>query len=218
LASETDQVKALQQAILERAQELSDGDVAQGRMTRVRIIEDAREKIKLMEQKELLSARLHADREYQRQVQASELRIQAELDRNRWGLVQSVMDKITRKLVELHNDDAGYQGVFENLLKHGVATIKHSRLIASVNNDDLTRFHDNWQAIVKHTSGDEVDIKLSAEAFQCTGGVKLISEQGDVMIDNTFEGIIARREDELQRLIFERLFSTVSARETVFDG
>lgn len=218
MASETDQVKALQQAILERAQELSDGHVAQGRMTRARIIEDAREKVKLMEQKELLSARVHSEREYHRQVQASELRIQAELDRNRWGLVQSLMDKVKRNLAELCNDDASYRGVFENLLKHGVTRISHSRLIASINNDDLSRFHDNWQAIVKGCCGDDIEIKLSPEACQCSGGVKLVSEQGDVMIDNTFEGIIARSEDELQRLIFERLFSSVSTRETVFDG
>jgi V/A-type H+-transporting ATPase subunit E len=216
--SESDQVKALQQAILERARELADGHVAQGRMTRARIIEDAREKIKLMEQKELLSARIHSDREYHRQVQASELRIQAELDRNRWGLVQSVMDKITRKLGDLRNDDQRYRSIFENLLKHGADRIGHSRLVASVNSDDLSRIQDNWSAIVKDCCGDDTEIKLSPEACQCSGGLKLVSEQGDVMIDNTFEGIIARREGELQRLIFERLFSTVSTVGTVFDG
>ena len=106
MATESEQVRALQQAILERAKELAAEHVSQGEMTRGKIIEDAREKVKLMEQKELLAARLQADREYQRQVQANELRIQAELDRNRWGLVQSVMDKISRQLVELHQDDA----------------------------------------------------------------------------------------------------------------
>jgi V/A-type H+-transporting ATPase subunit E len=218
LATETDQVKALQQAILERAQELSDGHVAQGQMTRTRIMEDAREKIKLMEQKELLSARLHSDREYHRQVQASELRIQAELDRNRWGLVQSVMDKITRNLAELCNHDQRYRQIFENLLIHGVSRIRCPRLVASLNSDDLTRFHDSWKAMVKRCCGDETDIKLLPEACPCSGGLKLVSEQGDVMIDNTFEGIIARREDELQRLIFERLFSTVTSKGTIFDG
>jgi vacuolar-type H+-ATPase subunit E/Vma4 len=38
------------------------------------------------------------------------------------------------------------------------------------------------------------------------------------MIDNTFEGIISRRGEVLQQLIFERLFSTVSTKGTVFDG
>ena len=62
--SENDEVKALQQAILERAKTLSEEHVEQGNMTRGRIIRDAREKVKLMEQKELLAARLKSDREY----------------------------------------------------------------------------------------------------------------------------------------------------------
>lgn len=218
MASEAEQVRALQQSILERARELSAEHVAQGEMTRNKIIEDAHEKVKLMEQKELLAARLHSEREYQRQVQANELRIQAELDRNRWGLVQSVMDKITRQLVELGEDDLRYQAIFEFLLKQGVESIGYPRLVASISNDDLSRFRDNWQAIVKDCCGSDVRIKLSPEACQCSGGLKLVTEQGDVMIDNTFEGIIARHESVLQRLIFERLFSTASAMGGVFDG
>ena len=218
MATESDQVRALQQAILERARELADGHVAQGEMTRTRIIEDAREKIKLMEQKELLSARLHSEREYQREVQASELRIQAELDRNRWGLVQSVMDKITRQLVELRKNDAAYRPVFESLLKHGVESLRSEQLVASLGNDDLARFHDDWAVMVKACCGEQVEVRLSPEACQCSGGLRLVSKQGDVMIDNTFEGIISRRQSELQQLIFERLFSTLSTKGSVFDG
>lgn len=218
MATESDQVKALQRAILERAQELAEEHVSQGEMTRAKIIEDAREKIKLMEQKELLSASVRSEREYQRQVQASELRIQAELDRNRWGLVQSVMDKITRQLVELRKDDAAYRPVFERLLEHGVDSLGTSQLVASLGNDDLARFRDGWDSLVKACCGGTVEVRLSPEACVCIGGLRLVSKQGDVMIDNTFEGIISRREDKLQQLIFERLFSTVSTKGTVFDG
>jgi vacuolar-type H+-ATPase subunit E/Vma4 len=216
--SESDQVKALQQAILQRAQTLSDEHIEQGKLTRGRIIQDAREKIKLMEQKELLAARLQSEREYQRQVQASELRIQAELDRNRWGLVQSVLDKVKRQLAALPGDDLDYQALFENLLRQGVAKIGLPRLIASINSEDMSRFADNWETLVKNCCGDDVKIKLSSEASRCSGGVKLVSEAGDVMIDNTFEGIMARRDEALQRLIFERLFSTVTDRGVAFDG
>ena len=218
MATEADQVKALQQAILERAQKLCDEHIEQGEMTRNRIIEAAREKIRLMEQKELLAASLQAEREYQRQVQANELRIQAELDRNRWGLVQAVLDKVSRELEQLHAQEKSYKSVFEQLLLHGVRTIGQPRLIAFLNSADLSRFADTWQELVKKCCGKDIEIKLSAEACRCSGGVKLVSEKGDVMIDNTFEGILARRSDALQRLIFERLFSTVANRGTLFDG
>jgi len=218
LASESDQVKALQQSILERARELSAEHIAQGDMTRNKVMEDAHEKIKLMEQKELLAARVESEREYHRRVQANELRIQAELDRNRWGLVQSVMDKINRQLVELSQDEKRYRPIFETLLKQAADNIGYPRLVASISNDDLSRFHGNWRAMVKECCGDDVKIKLSPEACLCSGGLKLVSEQGDVMMDNTFEGIIKRREEALQRLIFERLFSTAPIMGSVFDG
>lgn len=216
--SENDQVKALQQAILERAKTLSEEHVEQGKMTRGRIIQDAREKVKLMEQKELLAARLKSEREYKREVQASELRIHAELDRNRWGLVQSVLDKVNRELVLLHGREKDYRPLFENILKQGVRQIGLPCLIAFINSEDMSRFADNWTSLVKKCCGDEVIIKLSPEASRCSGGVKLVSEAGDVMIDNTFEGIIGRRDEALQRLIFERLFSTVTGRGVAFDG
>lgn len=216
--SESDQVKALQQAILQRAHKLADEHIKQGQMTRSRIIQDTREKIKLMEQKELLAAKLQSEREYQRQVQASELRVQAELDRNRWGLVQAILDKVLRELARLANDDSRYQTVFENLLRQGAEKTGLPRLVATVNSQDMSRFGDKWEAMVKKCCGDGTKIKLNPEASRCSGGVKLVSEAGDVMIDNTFEGIITRRDEALQRIIFERLFSTVSARGMTFDG
>ena len=218
MATETEQVRALQQAILERARELSDEHVAQGELTRAKVIADAREKIKLMEQKELLAAKLQSEREYQRQVQASELRIQAELDRNRWGLVQTVLDKLAKRLQALRDDDDAYEKIMTGLLRQGVDTIGHSQLVASISNDDLARFHDRWDDLVKKACGDAVEVKLAPEACDCSGGVQLVSAAGDIKLDNTFEGIIARRRDALQQLIFERLFSTLAITGGLFDG
>lgn len=218
MATEAEQVRALQRAILERAKELAAEHVAQGELTRSKIIADAKEKLKLMEQKELLAAKLHSEREYQRQVQASELRIQAELDRNRWGLVQAVMDKLSRQLQALRDDGPAYEEIFAKLLRRAADTIAEPKLVACINNDDLARFRDGWEAQVKQACGDKLKVRLAAEACRCSGGVRLQSENGDVMLDNTFEGIVERRREDLQRLIFERLFSTLASSGSVFDG
>jgi V/A-type H+-transporting ATPase subunit E len=218
LKTESDQVEALQRAILERARELADEHIKQGELTRTKILADMREKIKLREEKELLAAQVEAEREYDRLVQASELRIQAELDRNRWGLVQAAMDKVARQLAALREDGRRYEAVFSSLLKQGVEAIGETAVIASINNDDLALFHDRWDEIVIAACGKKIEVRLAPDACACSGGVKLLSAHGDVRLDNTFEGIIARREEELQRVVFERLFSTVSMRGTVFDG
>ena len=218
MATEAEQVRALQRALLDRARELSQEHIAQGELTRAKIIADAREKIKLMEQKELLAAKLQSEREYQRRVQASELRAQAELDRNRWGLVQAVLDRLAKRLHALRDDEAGYEDVLLRLLRQGVDAIGQAQLVASISNDDLARFHDRWQALVEQACGGEVEVRLSPEACACSGGVRLVSAAGDVKIDNTFEGIVARRRDALQRLIFERLFSSLATKGGLFDG
>ncbi len=218
MATEADQVRALQSAILERARELSAEHVSQGEMTRAKVIADMREKLKLMEEKELLAARVHAEREYHRQVQASELRIRAELDRNRWGLVQTVMDKLAKRLIELREDEPGYREIFVALLQSGAAALAQPVLIAMINNGDRKRFHQQWDKLVDEACGDAVEVRLDPETCSCSGGLRLVSIDGDSMIDNTFEGIIERREHELQRLIFERLFSTLTAQGSVFDG
>lgn len=218
MAADKTQVQALEQAIQSRARQLSEEHIAQGKMTRNKILQDAREKIKLMEQKALLSARLKAEREYQRTVQASELRMQAELDRNRWGLVQSVMNKLRNELTKLHKDHKQYLPVFKNLLAQSVTSIGHHELQAHINGEDLAFISDNWDEIVAEVCHSDITIKLSSTPCECTGGIKVISSSGDVMIDNTFEGIIARREQELHQVIFEQLFSTLSARGAVYNG
>jgi len=218
VTTESDQVKALQRAILERASDLSAEHVSQARMSRDKILDDARKKIKMMEQNELLAAKINADREYQRLVQASELSNQAELDRNRWGLVESVMHGIRRRLAHLCADEQKYQRLFTALLKQGVDRIGQTDLVATLNNEDLSRFHDNWEAMVGDSCGASVTIRLSPQSCNCSGGLKLLSRQGDVMIDNTFEGIMDRREGEIHRLIFERLFASLPLRSTLFDG
>lgn len=201
-----DQVRALQAAIIQRAKELTDEHINQGQMTRSRIMEDARAKVRLMEQKELLAAKDNAERAYQRRVQASEIQLQAEMDRNRWGLVQSVMDSVQQEVSRLAEDRESYDAVFFRLLKNGAEAMGQPQQIALVNPRDHQNYQAEWKKI---TAKLPYKIKLSDEICECSGGIRLVSEDGTQMVDNTFDGIILRQEDELMRIIFERLFSRV---------
>lgn len=204
MSDQSEQVKALQQAIIERARELAEEHVNQGKLIRNKIMQDARDKVQIMEKKELLAAKDNADREYKRLVQASELHMQAELDRNRWGLVQSVMDTVGLKVAALIEQRDMYEPILYRLLEKGVEDIKLPKLVASLNARDYPHLEKKWDQFVKDLGAE---VSLSSKACECSGGVRLYSEDGDVMVDNTFEGIIKRRQDELMRLVFERLFS-----------
>ncbi len=66
--SPEDQVTALEKAILERAQTLADEHSDQARRARERILADSAERLRLMEDREVLVAKARAEREYRRQV------------------------------------------------------------------------------------------------------------------------------------------------------
>ena len=113
MSSSDQQVEALEKSILERAKILADEHVHQGNLIRLRVLDNSREKIHLMEQKEVLSAKNNADREYRRLVQANEIQMQAELDKNRWGLVQSALDSLSHELEQLVANEEKYLPVFD---------------------------------------------------------------------------------------------------------
>ncbi|MDJ0890950.1 MAG: V-type ATP synthase subunit E, partial [Gammaproteobacteria bacterium] len=102
--SADDQVAALESAILDRARNLADEHVEQAARARERIMDDSAERLRLLEEKEILAAKARAEREFRRKVQASEIRMQADLDRLRWNLVRSVLDNIQLRLTQLSAD------------------------------------------------------------------------------------------------------------------
>lgn len=206
--SDQKQVKDLQKAIIQRARDLAEEHVNQGELIRNRIMHDVHDKVQIMEKKELLSAQENADREFHRLVQANELRMQAELDRNRWGLVQSIMETVRLKVASLNQDKPVYRRILLDLLGCGLAELRQNSVVAHLNADDHQQFASEWD---EFTAALDTQVALADEHCECSGGVRVYSSDGDMMVDNTFEGIIARRQDELMRVVFERLFSQVPA-------
>lgn len=206
--NQLDQVDALKQAMLERAHKLAEEHIAQGTQSRQKILEDTHEKIQLMEQKELLLAKTQAEREYSRKVQAREIQFQAELDRNRWGMVQVVLDKLKKYLRELTQNQTEYRETLIKLLTQADHLMQQDNTLAFLNQQDYQLFSPQWDEITKQAGN--TTIKLADNTINCSGGIKLVSEDGNMMVDNTFEGMISRKQEELQNVIFERLFATVT--------
>lgn len=213
---QSEQVNALKQAILERAEKLAREHIAQGKLTRQKIMEDSREKVHLMEQKELLYAKSQADREYLRSVQASEINEQAELDRNRWGMVQVQMQKLTRWLAQLVENEEQYLPILIDQLKQAAELISQKDMVAYLNSNDLQRFKPQWNDILKQA--DLADISLADKPVDISGGIKLVSADGNIRVDNSFEGLLARKEQVLKKAIFEKLFASVTGTGVINHG
>ena len=203
--SADDQVAALESAILDRARNLADEHVEQAARARERIMDDSAERLRLLEEKEILAAKARAEREFRRKVQASEIRMQADLDRLRWNLVRSVLDNIQLRLTQLSADQTTYLPMLKRLLAEAAASIEREELVALVSDADHRRLAGDWEAIAREAV-PEKQVRLSEEVCPCSGGVLLRSEDNRISVDNTFEGRAARMEFELHRVILERLF------------
>ncbi|MDX1644382.1 MAG: V-type ATP synthase subunit E family protein [Thermoanaerobaculia bacterium] len=200
-----DQVEALERAIRERANALADEHMEQAQRAKERIRKETANRIHLLEEKENLAAQARAEREYRRQVQANEIRLQAELDRLRWGLVENVLYRVTERLHELLDDEEAYLAFFKRLLGQAAGLFDEEQLEALVSEADHRRFSGRWEEIAADSAPSK-KIVLAKEHCPCAGGVLVRTMDRRVSVNNTFEGRMERMQEDLQRLTLERLF------------
>lgn len=212
-----DQVASLEQAIFERAKVLADEHLRQAQRARERILADSADRLRLLEEKEVLFAKNRAEREYRRLVQSSEIRMQADMDRLRWGLVQSVMQGVKQRLKTLQADDESGLALLKSLLVEAAQAIEREQLVARVSDFDHVRVARRWEAEFRDAVPGKT-IELSPEHCPCSGGVLVESADGRISVDNTFEGRMARFESDLERVILERLFAAAGQMGTLFHG
>jgi len=201
-------VESLESALFERASKLGEEYLARARQTRERMIEEANERLRIREEREVLAAEAEAERLYRRRVQAMELQLQAEIDRHRWELMAEVKADMRRRFVE-HSRTEAYRDTVARLLAEGVAALDGNRggddeLVAQLNAEDLERFGVEWEAYAGEVGVSSV--KLDAAPGQFLGGVLVRNVDDSMRMDNTFEGRMDRLEDAINQVIAEALF------------
>jgi V/A-type H+/Na+-transporting ATPase subunit E len=202
--SETDQVTGLESALIDRANKLAEEYLANGRQDHERLMTEAKQRLHLEEEHETAAAKTLADRIYQQRVQAAELDLRAELDRLRLELVTAVLSLLPARLAELAADDKRYLPLLRGWLRDGVAAIEQDSVTVQLNAHDLQRVRGDWDAIAREAAPGK-RLTLSAEPIPCSGGVLVISADGRIRVDNTFEGREERMSEGLQNLIAEQL-------------
>jgi V/A-type H+-transporting ATPase subunit E len=212
-----DQIGALERAILDRAKTLADEHLRQAQRARERILADSADRLRLLEEKEMLLAKSRAEREFRRRVQSSEIRMQAELDRLRWGLVQSVMEGVKQRLGTLQADDESGIALLRSLLVEAANAIERDKLVAHLSDIDHRRVAEDWDVAFREIVPGKT-VALSDDECPCSGGVLVESADGAISVDNTFEGRMGRLEADLQRVILERLFVVAGQMGTIFHG
>lgn len=196
----------LEAALIDRADRLAKEYIARGRDSRETILSEERERLRNREERITEEAQADADRRYRRRVQAAQLRLQGKLDRERWNLIQAVLEELPERLKSVADNDRRYESLLKSLVNKAAESIDDDDLVASLNAGDLGKLESHWPTFVKEAAPGK-SIALDPQPIECSGGVKISSKDNRVCIDQTFEGRSDRFRDDLVQAIAERLLT-----------
>lgn len=210
------QVDALEQAILARAERLATEYRDRAKRGRDSILREAADKRRLREQREESQAKAIGERTFRQQVQASELKMQSQLDRVRWNLVQSVERRLADRWSRFAEDETAYLALLRELIRAAAGQIERDGLLVQANLRDIKRLQPNWEQVVAELPGRRVT--LIEDPIETLGGVLIVSEDRSIRVDNTFEGRLARLRPRIAQMILERLLPSGLDTGSLFTG
>ncbi len=211
------QVSQLEQALLRQAETLAREQQQNTEAACARILSESAEKLKLSEEREVLAAKVDAERRVRRQTQAAETRLSGELDRLRWALTESTLSDMKQAFMKTVVDDARYRQVLEAWLAAAAQALPPGDLVAEVRPEDEKRLAAAWADIAARTAPGR-SVTLASHTQPSVGGIRVRLADNRAQLDQTFEARQMRLADELARVAMERLFASTPDLGTLIHG
>jgi len=211
------QVQELERAILARAERLASEFRDRAQRSRDSILREAAERLRLREQREEAIAKSLGERTFRQQVQASELKLQSQVDRMRWNLVRDVERRLKVRMQNLMEDEATYLALLQDLVTASARQIEGEDLVVEVNAADHKRLAAIW-ATLSETAAPGRRLTLADDAINTLGGVLVHNTDNTMRVDNTFEGRLDRLRPRVQQVILERLLPSGFDTGNLFTG
>lgn len=211
------QVSQLEQALQQQAESLAREQLQNAEAARARILAESAEKLKLAEEREVLAAKIEAERLVRRQTQAAETRLSAELDRLRWTLTEATLAEVKIAFRRLVLDEARYLQTLEAWLAAAAQALPPGDLVAELRPEDEQRLAPHWQALAARAAPGRT-VTLAAHGQPSEGGLRVRLADDRARLDQTFEARQARLADELARVAMERLFASAPDLGTLIHG
>jgi V/A-type H+-transporting ATPase subunit E len=212
----TTPVEQLEQAILKRAQDLAESHSLAAQQQKAQILAEAAKRHQLRENHETEIAKAAAEQQYRRRVQASEIKMQAELDELRWTLIQSIISELHTSLQQLAQQPEQYLSLLIHYLTSAARNLQQNEMIVTVNEKDYKWLAPQWQQLLDASQLTQ-SYHLACSENPFMGGILVSDNQNKVRIDNTFEGLLERFEMTLCQEINQQLFlsgHSILSRET----
>ncbi len=211
------QVSQLEQALIQQAETLAREQRQNAEAARIRIHAESADKLKLVEERDVLQAKIEAERLVRRHTQGAETRLAADLDRLRWTLTQAALSEMNKAFKTLAQDDARYLGVLEAWLAAAARMLPPGDLVAEVRPDDEKRLAPVWADMAARAAPGR-EVALTTHGQRSEGGVRVQLANGRAQVDQTFEARLTRLGDELARVVMEHLFASAPDLGTLVHG
>ncbi|UCE28522.1 MAG: hypothetical protein JSV85_04365 [Candidatus Bathyarchaeota archaeon] len=123
-------------------------------------------------------------------------------------LVTDVLDEVKRKLGDLQKSEK-YGSILERMIVDAGEILGGGRLEVMLNKNDSTRplKIDMLSEAITEKTGVKTHLRPSKQKIEAIGGAVIKTVGGRIIVDNTFEAILKRREKELRFKIARILFS-----------
>lgn len=210
------QVEALEQAILARAEQLARQYRERANRARSAILREAALRRHAREQREEAAAKAQGERAFRQQVQASELKMQSQLDQMRWNLVQAVERQLADRMRRFTEDESTYLAFLEKLIVSSAQEIQRNELEILANARDAKPLAARWEAVTAAATG--CTLRLGDEPIATLAGLIVRSADGRIRVDHTFEGRLARLRPRIAQAITERLLPSGLDTSSLFVG
>jgi vacuolar-type H+-ATPase subunit E/Vma4 len=211
------QISQLEQALLHQAETLAREQHQNAEAACERIRSEMAEKLKLAEEREVLAAKVEAERRLRRQTQAAETRLSAELDRLRWALTESTLSEMKGAFKALEQDEARYLKVLEDWLAAAAQALPAGDLVAEVRPEDERRLAKVWDQMAARAAPGRA-VTLTSHGQPSLGGIRVRLANNRAQMDQTFEARQMRLAEDLARVAMERLFASAPDLGTLIHG
>ncbi len=189
-----------------QAMALADQHLRKAHEASEQVKQELQAKLRKLEEGEEQRYQLEAERLCRQIIQASKLRMDSEHDRLRWALAQDVLHEVHKRLEKLTEDTPRYHAVLQGYLAEAAQAMPEGVLVAELNPRDLDALRPRWNELASQAApGRKVELAPLAE--HATGGMRMRSADGRLRVDNTFEGRLARMQDEVLGVIMDKLFN-----------
>ena len=203
------EVSQLEAALLHQAQTQAREQHQTAELAKARILQEATDRMKLAEAREILLAKADAERMVRFKVQATETRLATELDRLRWALTEAALSEVRQAFRQLVQDEHAYLDVLAVWLAAADRALPPGDVLVEVRAADQARLQKHMETLASQIqSGRKVAWGVHDKYSE--GGFCVTLANHQARMDQTFEARQARMADDLARVVMSHLFAETS--------